>query len=95
LPFPLPSPPRRPHPGKAWSPAQAQAILAKTQTTRLAPNLSHLTAGERQAVAKLLQVGEIFQNLYEQQRHRSALQATAALARARDPHSQNLMKLYR
>jgi hypothetical protein len=84
-----------PAPGKAWSPAQAQAILAKTQTTRLAPNLSHLTAGERQAVAKLLQVGEIFQNLYEQQRHRSALQARTGLARARDPHSQDLMKLYR
>jgi len=84
-----------PAPGKAWSAAQAQAILAKTQTTRLAPNLSHLTAGERQAVAKLLQVGEIFQSLYEQQRHRSALQARAALARARDPHSQDLMKLYR
>jgi hypothetical protein len=84
-----------PAPAKAWSPAQVQAILAKTQTTRLAPDLSHLTLGERQAVSKLLQVGEIFQNLYEQQRHRSALQARAALERARNPHSRDLMKLYR
>ena len=84
-----------PAPARAWSPAQAQAILDKMGRTRLAPDLSHLSAGERQAVAKLLQVGEIFQDLYEQQRHRGALASKAALARARDPHSRNLMTLYR
>lgn len=84
-----------PAPARPWTPQQAQEVLAKTQTTRLAPDLSHLTAGERQAVAKLLDVGAIFQDLYEQQRHRSALQARAALQRARDPHSADLMKLYR
>jgi hypothetical protein len=82
-------------PARPWSPQQVQAVLDKTQTTRLAPNLSHLTAGERQAVAKLLEVGSIFQNLYEQQRHRSALSAKAALAKVGDPHSRNLMTLYR
>ena len=82
-------------PVRAWTPAQVQPILDKMGRTRLAPNLSHLSAGERQAVAKLLEVGEIFQNLYEQQRHRSALSAKAALAKASDPHSRNLMTLYR
>jgi hypothetical protein len=82
-------------PAKAWSQQQVQGVLDKTQTIRLAPNLAHLTAGERQAVGKLLEVGSIFQNLYEQQRHRSALSAKAALAKAADPHSRNLMTLYR
>ena len=84
-----------PAPARQWTPEQAEAVLAKTQTTRLAPDLSHLTAGERQAVAKLLEVGAIFQDLYEQQRHRAALSTRAALERARDPHSRNLLKLYR
>jgi hypothetical protein len=82
-------------PAKGWSPAQVQAILDKTGRTRLAPDLSHLSAGERQAVAKLLEVGGIFQNLYEQQRHRSALSAKASLAKAGDPRSRDLMTLYR
>ena len=31
---------------REWSPAQAKAILDKTQTIRLAPSLAHLTPGE-------------------------------------------------
>ena len=42
------------------------AILEKTATLRLAPDLSHLTAGERAAVDHLLQVGGILQRLYEE-----------------------------
>ena len=91
----LPVAAQAPAPARAWTPSQAQALLDKMGRTRLAPDLSHLTAGERQAVAKLLEVGEIFQGLYEQQRHRNALSAKAALARATDPHSRNLMTLYR
>ena len=78
-----------------WTPEQAQALLDRTARTRLTPDLSHLTAGERQAVAKLLEVGQIFQTLYEQQRHRDAVAARTRLERARDAHSRNLLTLYR
>ena len=88
--FAQPGSSRRP-----WTPDQAQAILDLTARTRLAPDLSHLTAGERQAVAKLLDVGQIFQTLYEQQRHRDAVAARTRLERARDEHSRNLLTLYR
>ena len=62
-----------------WTPAQSQEILDKTLPIRLAPDLSHLTAGERAAVAKLVEVGGIFQELYEEQRHHQALAAKARL----------------
>ena len=44
-----------------WPLEKSQPIIDKTQTIRLAPDLSQLTAGERSAVAKLLEVGKIFQ----------------------------------
>src|SRR5204863_9930608 len=37
------------------------------------PDLSQLSAGEKKAVAKLLEVGKIFQAIYEDQRHHQAL----------------------
>jgi len=61
------------------SEAQARAILDGTQTIRLAPDLSHLTAGERIAVDRLLEVGAIFQDLYEHQTHHQAREARAKL----------------
>jgi hypothetical protein len=63
----------------AWSEAQTRAILDVTQTIRLAPDLSHLTAGERAAVAKLLEVGRIFEDVYVAQNHAQALAAKATL----------------
>ena len=80
---------------RAWTPEQVQSILERTARTRLAPDLSHLTAGERQAVATLLEVGRIFQDVFEQQRHRGALAARGTLERARDPQSRDLLTLYR
>ncbi len=80
---------------REWEPAQVQAILDKTQTIRLAPSLAHLSPGERIAVTKLLEVGRIFQNVYEQQRHRNALSVRAALSRRTDPHGRALYTLYR
>lgn len=80
---------------REWSPAQAREILDKTQTIRLAPSLAHLSPGERVAVAKLIEVGRIFQDVYEQQRHRNALAVRAALARRADPHGRDLYTLYR
>ena len=89
-----------PRPGIAYSLAQANEILDKMQEIRLAPDLSHLTPAERQAVAKLLEVGRIFQDVYELQRHRSALAVRAALergARARvvRPEDRARLTLYR
>ena len=82
-------------PRAPWTPAQVKAVLDRTARARLAPDLSRLTPGERQAVAKLLQVGLIFQDIYEDQRHRSAIAARTALENAPDPSSQDLLALYR
>jgi hypothetical protein len=80
---------------REWAPAQVQAILDKTQTIRLAPSLDHLSPGERVAVAKLLEVGKIFQDVYEQQRHRDSLAVRASLAKRTDPRGRDLYTLYR
>ncbi|MGZ8295847.1 MAG: hypothetical protein ACXWU4_01620 [Allosphingosinicella sp.] len=80
---------------REWDPAQVQAILDKTQTIRLAPSLAHLSPGERVAVTRLLEVGRIFQDVYEQQRHRNALAVRAALSRRTDAQGRALYTLYR
>ncbi len=83
-----------------WPVEKSAPIIEKTQTVRLAPDLAHLTAGERTAVAKLLQVGQIFQSVYEQQRHMRAVEAARDLQlldkRLGSPvATQNLLTLYR
>jgi hypothetical protein len=80
---------------REWSPAQVRTILDKTQTIRLSPSLAHLSPGERIAVAKLLEVGRIFQDVYEAQRHRNALTVRSALSRRTDPQGRDLYTLYR
>ncbi|OJU13825.1 MAG: NUDIX hydrolase [Caulobacterales bacterium 68-7] len=82
-------------PAKEWTTAQAREILDKTQTTRLTPDLGQLSAGEKAAVSKLLQVGQIFQDVYETQRHRSALTVRAELAKRTDAAGKDLATLYR
>jgi hypothetical protein len=80
----------------AWTSEQMQPILDKTQRGRLDPDLSHLTVGERAAVAKLLEVGAIMQELYEDQRHIDAPAARALLASLdKSPRNQQLHDLYR
>ncbi|MBA2731586.1 MAG: NUDIX hydrolase [Acidobacteria bacterium] len=83
-----------------WPLEKSQSIIEKTQTVRLAPDLSHLTSGERAAVNKLLQVGQIFQELYEEQLHAQALSSHRDLLsldkRLNSPAAtQNLLTLYR
>src|SRR5262244_1930473 len=56
-----------------WPLEKSQPIIDKTQTIRLAPDLSQLSAGERAAIAKLVEVGKIFQEIFEDQRHKQAL----------------------
>ena len=87
-------------PPRYWPLEKSQPIVDKTQTIRLAPELSQLTAAERNAVTKLLEVGQIFQRLYEKQRHPQALTAQRTLIQLdeRTGSSQatkNLLMLYR
>ncbi|HEY9284179.1 MAG TPA: hypothetical protein VIP46_12060, partial [Pyrinomonadaceae bacterium] len=87
-------------PAGYWPLEKSAPLVERTQATRLAPDLSHLTAGERTAVARLLEVGKIFQELYEQQRHARALPARDELQLAdrrlgSPAATQNLLTLYR
>src|SRR5258706_6760186 len=89
-------------PAGYWPLEKSQAIIDKAQTIRLAPNLSQLSADERKAVAKLLEVGKIFQGIYEDQRHKQALSTYRnlnALVRSyispAPAASENLLTLYR
>ncbi|HEX8491270.1 MAG TPA: hypothetical protein VF658_00370 [Pyrinomonadaceae bacterium] len=83
-----------------WPLAKSQTLIDKTQTVRLSPDLSHLSAGERACVGHLLEVGKIFQSLYEQQRHAHALSSHNILQQldrrgGSTPATQNLLALYR
>src|SRR5258705_560122 len=82
-----------------WPLEKIQPIIDKTQTIRLAPDLSHLSEAERKTLGQLLEVGEIFQTLYEKQPHPQALTAHRALVqldkRRSSPATQNLITLYR
>src|SRR6266403_4195854 len=89
-------------PAGYWPLEKSQPIINKTQTIRLAPDLSQLSADERKGVAKLLEVGKIFQGIYEDQRHKRALSPDRnlnALVRSyispAPAASENLLTLYR
>ena len=86
-------------PAGQWPLAKSAPVIAKTQTVTLSPDVSRLTAGERRAVEKLVEVGHIFQRLYEQQRHQDARASLAALEqlhrRSPSPATKNLLDLYR
>ena len=62
-----------------WTPEQRHAVLDKTRTLRLAPDLGDLRPGERAALTHLLAAGEIVQSLYERQLHPQAAQARALI----------------
>ena len=87
-------------PNGYWPVEKSQPLIEKTQTIRLAPDTAKLSAGERKAVAKLIEVGQIFQRLYELQRHPQALSSYQALEQLNKqnggtPATQNLLVLYR
>ena len=87
-------------PAGYWPIDKSQPIIDKTQTITLSPDLSKLTNGERKAVEKLLLVGQIFQRLYEAQRHPEAQKAFQALEQLEKragakPEITNLLTLYR
>ena len=83
-----------------WPLEKSEPIIDKTQTIRLSGDLSKLSEGERKAVARLIEAGQIFQKLYEEQRHPEALASYRALVdldkrTGSTPATQNLLTLYR
>jgi hypothetical protein len=89
-----------PIPDGYWPESKADAILARTETIRLAPDLSGLTAGEQAALKDLFEVGSIMQKLYESARHPDALPALDQLrvldvSLGQPPRTQKLLSLYR
>jgi Zincin-like metallopeptidase len=83
-----------------WPLEKSQPIIDKTQTIRLSGEPSKLSDGERKAVAKLIEAGQIFQKLYEEQRHGEALSSYRTLEQldkrtGSTPATQNLLTLYR
>jgi hypothetical protein len=89
-----------PLPPGYWPVEKSQPLIDKMAEISLAPDLSALSPGERIAVAKLLEVGQIFQTLYEQQLHAQALSSYRALQEldqklASPKATQNLLTLYR
>ncbi len=87
-------------PAGYWPLEKSQPIIDKTEMIRLVPDVSHLSEGERKAVAKLLEVGKIFQSLFEQQRHSQTLTAARNLVQLdtrtnSSSATQNLLDLYR
>jgi hypothetical protein len=59
--------------------ADSQPVIDKTLMAHLAPDVSKLTERERATVNKLMQAGNIFEDLYEEQRYPDALAARAQL----------------
>jgi hypothetical protein len=87
-------------PAGYWPLEKSQPIIDKTQTIRLSGDLSKLSEGERKSIAKLIEAGQIFQKLYEEQRHPEALASYRALEQldkrtGSTPATQNLLTLYR
>ncbi|HEX2061617.1 MAG TPA: NUDIX hydrolase [Thermoanaerobaculia bacterium] len=83
-----------------WPESRSNEILAKTETIRLAPDLSRLTPNEQAALKDLLEVGSIMQKLYESSRHHEALPALDRLrvldvSQGQPKRTQNLVQLYR
>ncbi len=87
-------------PNGYWPLEKSKAILEKTATTRLAPDLSSLAPAEVSAVNDLLKVGQIMQDLYEESRHPQALSSRRRLRTLHETGGKsaataNLMELYR
>jgi hypothetical protein len=87
-------------PAGYWPVERSEEILKKTETIRLAPDLSQLSAEERAALKDLFEVGTLMQKLYEDSRHAEALYALDRLqvldVQLGQPKvTQNLLSLYR
>jgi hypothetical protein len=81
-------------PAGYWAPERTREILDKTRTIRLTPQANVISANERAAIAALIEVGKIFQAVYEEQLHPQAGEAKAKLAALKPPR-QDLVDLFR
>ncbi len=92
--------PSGPLPQGYWPLEKSQPVIDKTQVIKLAPDLSHMSEAERRAIGKLVEVGKIFQQLYESQRHSQALSSHSKLQQLDKQQgstaaTENLLALYR
>ena len=82
-----------------WPKAKVEAILAKTEVVRLAPDLTSLSAEESRAARHLIEAGGILHEIYERSNHRQANTAAAALValdrKSRTAHTRGLVDLHR
>lgn len=82
-----------------WGVEKSQPVIDKTQTIRLAPDVSGLSAGEKAAMQKLFEAGAIFQELYELQRDSQSVGARRILEQIDRKNSsaatRNLLNVYR
>lgn len=85
-------------PEGVWGLEQTQPILDKTLFITLEPDLTILTAGERAALEKLLDAGQVLHQLYLKQRHLDAEQAETLLEQLAEepggPAVENLRQLF-
>ena len=84
----------------SWGDAELDPIMDKTLRLHLAPSTDGLTAAEKKAVESLLQVGQIFHELYLDSRHPEALFVRSELGRldqqgVAPARTKNLRDLYR
>lgn len=82
-----------------WGLEQSQPILDTTMRVNLAPDLSHLSGTEFQALEELLAAGRVMNILYENQKHRDAAVSKATLedlnrASGGSVETQNLLDIY-
>jgi hypothetical protein len=82
-----------------WGLEQTQPLLDTTMRVKLAPDLSHLSGNEFQALEELLAAGRVMNTLYENQKHRGAAAAKATLVELHEAsggslETQNLLDIY-
>jgi hypothetical protein len=87
-------------PSGYWGEEKSNTLIQKTLPIHLAPDLSTLSVAEKQALAKLIEVGHVFQTLYEESRHHQATASHEQLLALDEKwgspaETQNLIKLYR
>ena len=63
-----------------WETERADAILERTREFEVRADTSGLTEGERRAVGRLMEIGEIFHRLFEESRHAQATEVATHLA---------------
>lgn len=83
-----------------WETERADAILERTREFEVRADTSGLTEGERRAVGRLMEIGEIFHRLFEESRHAQATEVAAHLAalevgEAERPRLEAMRRLYR